>query len=92
MLSEQSEAFSNWLNKIAVKYGGGLVKVIGQFFNLGRLFNALSVQKKIPFQLKTKARDWLQNMNLIFDFDHWCFNIFFHIFSPWRFMWTTRPN
>jgi len=49
MLSEQSEAFSNWLNKIEVKYGGGLVKVICQFLNLGRLFNALSVQKNIPF-------------------------------------------
>ena len=50
--------------------------------NLGRLLNALSVQKKIPFQLKTKARDWLQNMNLIFDFDHWCFDIFFSYFQP----------
>jgi len=49
MLSEQSEAFSNWLNKIEVKYGGGLVIVIGQFLNLGRLFNALSVKKKSHF-------------------------------------------
>ena len=46
--SEQSEAFSNWLDKIAVKYRVGLVKVNGQFLNLGRLFNALFDPKKNP--------------------------------------------
>ena len=53
--SEQSEAFSNWLNKISVKYGGGLVKVIGQFLNLGRLFHALFV-KKNPISTENKSQ------------------------------------
>ena len=39
--SEQSEAFSNWLDKIAVKYRVGLVKVNGQFLNLGRLLKLI---------------------------------------------------
>ena len=31
---------------------------------------------------KQKLENWLQNMNLIFDFDQWCFDICFSYFQP----------